>query len=310
MMRPYANLHLHSTHSDGKYTPEELVLLAKGEGYGAIAITDHDTVTANAEIAYYAKKHGLESIFGCEFSAQSMLGQPADFHFVAFDFDPTYPPMAEYLRGMAFRETDQTRIVFGWAVEKGDIQGITWEEVLEYNKGIAWLCNDHVYRAMMAKGLVRAEDYENWFQKNFAKQRGLVPPAYDFLPTEDIIRLVHEAGGIILVAHPYKRLHYMDQLIELGIDGLEVYHFSVSPEEQREALRIAYEKNLFIAGGSDHEGALGGMYESFENPEDCPYYAEPRTFGTMKEHFDELKTRKIGKRAEIPEYIAYKGKQK
>ena len=102
----------------------------------------------------------------------------------------------------------------------------------------------------------------------------------------------------------------MDQLIELGIDGLEVYHFSVSPEEQREALRIAYEKNLFIAGGSDHEGALGGMYESFANPEDCPYYAEPRTFGTMKEHFDELKTRKIGKRAEIPEYIAYKGKQK
>ena len=151
MMRPYANLHLHSTHSDGKYTPEELVLLAKGEGYGAIAVTDHDTVTANAEIAYYAKKHGLESIFGCEFSAQSMLGQPADFHFVAFDFDPTYPPMAEYLRGMAFRETDQTRIVFGWAVEKGDIQGITWEEVLEYNKGIAWLCNDHVYRAMMTK---------------------------------------------------------------------------------------------------------------------------------------------------------------
>ena len=231
-MKPYANLHLHSTHSDGKYTPEELVLMAKAEGYGAIAITDHDTVTANEEIAYYAKKHGLESIFGCEFSTQSMLGQPADFHFVAFDFDPTYPPMAEYLRGMALRETDQTRIVFGWAVEKGDIQGITWEEVLEYNKGIAWLCNDHVYRAMMAKGLVKAEDYEDWFQKNFAKQRGLVPPAYDFLPTEDIIRLVHEAGGIILVAHPYKRLQYMDQLIKLGIDGLEVYHFSVSPEEQ------------------------------------------------------------------------------
>lgn len=308
-MLPYANLHLHSTHSDGKYTPEQLVLLAKEEGYGAIAVTDHDTVTANEEIAFYAKKHGLESIFGCEFSveADKAAGLP-DFHFVAYDFDPTYPPMAEYLRGMAFRETNQTRIVFGWAVEKGDIQGITWEEVLEYNKGIAWLCNDHVYNAMLAKGLVRPEDYADWFDKNFRSQRGLVPPDYPFLSAKEIIDLVHAAGGIILVAHPYKRLKYMNRLIELGIDGLEVYHFSVSPEEQKEALRIAYEKNLFIAGGTDHEGALGGMYESYENPEECPYYMEPRSFGTMEEHFRELKERKIGKRGAIPDYVAIKGK--
>ena len=310
-MRPYANLHLHSTHSDGKFTPEELVLLAKGEGYGAIALTDHDTVTGNKELAYYAEKHGLESIFGCEFSVpdNKAEGLP-DFHFVAYDFDPAYPPMEEYLRRMAHRETDQTRIVFGWAVEKGDIQGITWEEVLEYNKGIAWLCNDHVYNAMLAKGLVKPEDYDDWFNKNFRIQRGLVPPAYEFLDAQGIIDLVHAAGGIILVAHPYKRLRYMDKLIEMGIDGLEVYHFSVSPEEQKEALRIAYEKNLFIAGGTDHEGALGGMYESFENPEECPYYMEPRSFGTMEEHFRELKERRIGKRGEIPDYVAIKGKHK
>ena len=286
-------------------------MLAKGEGYGAIALTDHDTVTGNKELAYYAEKHGLESIFGCEFSVpdNKAEGLP-DFHFVAYDFDPAYPPMAEYLRRMAHRETDQTRIVFGWAVEKGDIQGITWEEVLEYNKGIAWLCNDHVYNAMLAKGLVKPEDYDDWFNKNFRIQRGLVPPAYEFLDAQGIIDLVHAAGGIILVAHPYKRLRYMDKLIEMGIDGLEVYHFSVSPEEQKEALRIAYEKNLFIAGGTDHEGALGGMYESFENPEECPYYMEPRSFGTMEEHFRELKERRIGKRGEIPDYVAIKGKHK
>ena len=306
-MRPYANLHLHSTHSDGKYTPEQLVLLAKEEGYGAIAVTDHDTVTANEELAFYAKKHGLESIFGCEFSVPPE-GDLPDFHFVAFDFDPTYPPMVDYLHKMALRITEETRIIFGWAVEKGDIQGITWEEVLEYNKGIAWLCNDHVYAAMLAKGLVKAEDYDNWFIKNFWKQRSLVPPMYDFLNAKGIIDLVHAAGGIILVAHPYTRLQYMDRLIEMGIDGLEVYHFSVSPEEQREAMRIAYEKNLFIAGGTDHEGALGGMYESFANPEECPYYMEPRSFGTMEEHFRELKARRIGKRESIPDYIAIKGK--
>ena len=79
-MRPYANLHLHSTHSDGKYTPEQLVLLAKEEGYGAIAVTDHDTVTANEEIAFYAKKHGLESIFGCEFSVEADGGNSTRYY--------------------------------------------------------------------------------------------------------------------------------------------------------------------------------------------------------------------------------------
>ena len=61
-MEIYANLHLHSTHSDGKYTPEELVLLAKEEGYGAIAVTDHDTVTANEALMRCAAENGLELI--------------------------------------------------------------------------------------------------------------------------------------------------------------------------------------------------------------------------------------------------------
>lgn len=308
-MQIYANLHLHSTHSDGKYTPEQLVLLAKAEGYGAIALTDHDTVTGNADIAYYAKEHGLESLFGCEFSVEAS-GELPDFHFVAYEFDPAYPPMAEYLKGMAYRETEQTRAVFEWAVEKGDIAGITWGEVLEYNAGIAWLCNEHVFNAMLAKGLVQPKEYVDWYDKNFLMQRDLVAPAYPFLSAKEIIDLVHKAGGIILVAHPHERLQYMDRLIEMGIDGLEVYHLSLTPEEQREALCIAYEKKLFVAGGTDHEGALGGMYGSYESPEDSPYYMEPGSFGTLKEHFCELKERKIGKREKMPDYVAIKGKQK
>ena len=86
-MKIYANLHLHSTHSDGKYTPEELVRLAKEEGYGAIAVTDHDTVTANEALMRCAKENGLESIFGCEFTVPASMGENSDFHFVAFDFD-------------------------------------------------------------------------------------------------------------------------------------------------------------------------------------------------------------------------------
>jgi hypothetical protein len=63
--------------------------------------------------------------------------------------------MAEYLRMMGERETHQTREIFYMALESGGISGITWDEVLEYNEGVAWLCNNHVFRAMKAKGLLR-----------------------------------------------------------------------------------------------------------------------------------------------------------
>ena len=78
--------------------------------------------------------------------------------------------------------------------------------------------------------------------------------------------------------------------------------------EQLEAMKIAYEKNLFIAGGTDHSGVLGGEYISYANPETCPYYLEPRVFGTMEEHFRELKERKIGKREYKHTHTARRGK--
>jgi predicted metal-dependent phosphoesterase TrpH len=307
-MQIYANLHLHSTHSDGKYTPEELVLLAKQEGYGAIALTDHDTVTGNADIAYYAKKHGLESIFGCEFSVQ---GQGKDdFHFVAFDFDPAYPPMAEYLKGMAYRQTHQTKAYFDLGVEKGCISGIAWEEVLSLNEGIEWFCNEQVFSALLKKGVYKREDYEKWVDTCWYPlyKELRVPPAYPFLGPKGIIDLVHAAGGIILIAHPHGVLDQIDRLVALGLDGIEVYHPDLTPEEQTEAMRIAYEKNLFVAGGTDHSGLLGGEYISFKNPEECPYYLEPRVFGTMEEHFHELKERKIGKREYKHTHTARRGK--
>ena len=70
-MKPimYANLHNHTTHSDGVFSPEELVNVAKSEGYGAVAATDHDTVTACFEMSEFSRKEGVETIFGCEFYA-------------------------------------------------------------------------------------------------------------------------------------------------------------------------------------------------------------------------------------------------
>ena len=309
-MKIYANLHLHSTHSDGKYTPEELVRFAKEEGYGAIAVTDHDTVTANEALMRCAAENGLESIFGCEFTVPPTDEPHSDFHFVAFDFDPTYPPMAEYLRGMALRETDMAIVTFERCQKAGFMTELTWQDVLDANEGVAWFCNEQVFRAMVIKGIAKPEDYEDWVNKIWYYHEHLapIPPAYPFKDAKGIIDLVHAAGGIILMAHPHKQLHFIDRLVAMGLDGLEVYHPDLLPEEQTEAMRIAYEKNLFIAGGTDHSGVLGGEYISYANPETCPYYLEPRVFGTMEEHFRELKERKIGKREYKHTHTARRGK--
>lgn len=79
-MKLYANLHTHSTHSDGKYSPEEMVKVAKAEGYKALAITDHDTATAYPFLKAECEKEGLDCIFGVEFTANSDLISAGYFH--------------------------------------------------------------------------------------------------------------------------------------------------------------------------------------------------------------------------------------
>ncbi len=296
-MNFYANLHTHSTHSDGKYTPEQLAKIAYDEGYKAVALTDHDTATGYTDFKKACDKLGLECIFGVEFTAPSDLllkpsGKKGSFHLTAFHFDPEYPPMKEYLAGMGFRETDQTRILTQRALQEGLLTGFTWDEVLEFNKGIAWLCNEHVFRLLEHKGLKTKLDYPEFFKTVFGARRSQVPPAYNFKELPDMIKLVHDAGGIILVAHPNNQLHLIDKLVELGIDGMEVWHPDLTEEEKEQAYKIALEKGLYISGGSDHSGLCGGEYENYCSPKECPYYIDPVSVGTAKEYFDEIKNRK------------------
>lgn len=299
-MKYYANLHTHSTHSDGKYTPTQLAQMAVTEGYGAVAVTDHDTVTAYPEMKAACVKLGLETIFGAEFSAPTNLYSrtgpyAADFHIMGFHFDPEYPEMKEYLAGMSLRETDQTRILVERGLKEGLLKGFTWDEVLEFNKGITWLCNEHVFRLMEAKGLATKADYPEFFATAFGKRRGEIPPCYPFKPVEEIIPLIHAAGGIALVAHPHNKLQFIDPLMEMGLDGLEACHFTLTPEERAQALEIGLKKNLYISGGTDHEGYLGGAYDSYPSPEECPYYIPYCAIGTTQAFFNEIKTMQLNR---------------
>ena len=291
-MKQFANLHLHSTHSDGVYTPAELVEVAKNEGYRARALTDHDTVSGNPEIRSVCEREGLDYIFGCEFSSP-WREKRMNFHIVGFDFDPEYPEMNEYLAQRSFCEAEQTRILFERGLAEGLLHGISWEEVLDYNQGVSWLCNNHVFNTMKAKGLVTDLDYMNFFHTVYGKRRGEVKPPFDFLPIDKILRLIRDAGGFAVVAHPHNKLDLIPELIGMGLSGLEVWHHLLTPEERLKALELAKVNGLFISGGSDHDGLCGGYYSSFEHPEESEFFVPECSCGTQEIFFREIKTRTL-----------------
>ena len=287
VMKVYANFHTHTTHSDGVYTPREMVDMSVNEGYRALSITDHDTYTGNAEAREYCRIAGIGFMPGIEFSTQSKTLRKW-FHMTAFHFDPEYPEMKEYLRILAEKETHKTETLFRRGLEIGYLHDMTWDEVLEYNKGIAWLCNEHIFRLMKHKGLATDLDYPEYFETVFGKHRAEVPPLHEFMDVEELIPLVHRAGGIICVAHPSSHLHLIDELTAIGLDGIEVWHSLLSAEQRREALAAARRNDLFVSGGSDHEGLCGGEYLRYEHPEETEFWFPPLTLGTTAFFAEEL----------------------
>ena len=192
----------------------------------------------------------MECILGAEFT----VVEPKPYHITAYNFDPEYPQLKKYFEDMASRQTDNTLKCFEEAVALGNIKEITWDEVLEYNKSIKWICNNHVFEAMKAKGLVKESDYYNWFKLNYEKQRGKYPPSIDFMPLKELADMI------------------------------------------KRAYKSGIEKNLFISGGSDHEGLCGGYYSSFSTEEELknsPFYIEPLSMGTTEHFFNEIKNGKI-----------------
>jgi len=294
VMKVYANLHAHSTHSDGVYSPSQLAKIAYDEGYKACVLTDHDTVSGTKDMISACNEMGLECMLGIEFTTHMPIFD-CELHITAFHFDPTYPAMKDYLTALSKRETDQTKTLFYRGVDIGYIKGITWDEVLAYNQGITWLCNEHVFRAMKAKGLITDIQYSEFFTICYGVHRSEVKSEVEFLDSDKLIELVHAAGGIACVAHPTLLCENLDAakaLVGYGIDGIEVWHSLLTGADRRKALEIAKNHDLYVSGGADHSGLLGGQYLRYEKPEETRFYFPPLTLGTTRFFYEELRDKK------------------
>jgi len=241
-----ADLHLHTTCSDGCSSPAAVVAAACAAGLRAIAVTDHDTM-AGVLPACAAAGSELEVVAGVELSAQAGNDE---IHIVGLFLPATGSSLAEELQ--RYQERRRSRVEAICA--RLDALGcpLTVEEVLELAAGGA-VGRVHVARALRRRGFVRSVG------EAFDRYLGNHAPAHvpkDRPTPEQAIRLIHECGGLAVLAHPglTRRDDVIPSLARVGLDALEVYSPAHTPEQIVHYLALAQQYALLISAGSDYHG--------------------------------------------------------
>lgn len=258
----FANLHNHSTFSDGAYSPEKLVALAKELGHKAISVTDHNTYQGTYFAQRAARMAGLYYLAGTEFDAQ---GLGSYFHIVGFDYNADQKDIKEISDYCCEKATRRTKILFDNACDIKLISGITWQEVLDENPFINYLCNNHVWDLLVKKGLWKEEDYFEFFNGGFCPDVANKLNVESILQTkpvdvERVLTAIKKAQGIAVLAHAQDSdFEVIDELINLGLRGLEISHPNMSEYAMKQADRITKEYNLYRSGGTDHSDVMGGF---------------------------------------------------
>jgi predicted metal-dependent phosphoesterase TrpH len=254
MPRLSADLHLHTIHSDGLRTPEEVVRAAVKMGIDVIAISDHDNLGAVPVAAAVAQQLGALLIPAIELSTDF---QGEDVHLLAYGVDITSPELIaklEYFRDRRMRRGDLM-------VEKLMAQGIPIRrERVEELRGDASLGRPHIARALMELGVVK--DMNDAFDR-YLSPGGLGYVDTERIPLRDAIELVHRAGGIASLAHPTLNKGGRDlaeDAIAHGLDGIEVYHPDVDRDARLEYTQLARQHNILVTGGSDDHGFEGAKH--------------------------------------------------
>jgi 3',5'-nucleoside bisphosphate phosphatase len=246
----WADLHTHSDYSDGVLAPAALVQAAQQAGIKALALTDHDTVQGLAEFVTEGLRQGVLVIPGIELST---LHREMEVHVLGYGCNPDDAALQGALsRFVAARRRRIEQMVGNLRALKVDI---SMEQVLAA-AGKGPIGRPHLAEALVRAGLVKSFDeaFEVWIGR---RSRAYVEK-YRLLP-EQAVALIHDAGGLAVIAHPLiGRMGYegIVKLLDLGIDGLEVKHPKMFPEQGERLSQLARERGLLLTGGSDYHGGL------------------------------------------------------
>ena len=251
-MEHFVDLHVHTTASDGTVPPGQAVAMARDLGLAAVAITDHDTTAGLPEALAAGAKLGMEVISGVELSTDY---QGRGVHIVGLFPDPDAPALAGLLDWARDRRAERNeRIVAAMAA---DGMAISMEALEAANPG-AVLGRPHIAAWLVKNGL--AADVHDAFRRWLDKGR----PYYlsrERAPLARAAEAIRSAGGVAVVAHPFK-YHFDDQQLdafirfaaEAGCRAIEVWYSEHSPAQQAAAKALADRYGLAPSGGSDFHG--------------------------------------------------------
>lgn len=244
-----ADLHTHTTHSDGSLTPDELVKKAKAVGIQIMSITDHDTVNGIDEAIKTGKDLGVEVIPGVELSANV---DSTEIHILGYFIDHSDRRLLEYLKMFRDHRLKRAERIVD-RLNKINIP-ITLDSVLE-RAGIGSVGRPHIAATLVNGGHVQS--YHQAFSKYLSDGRPAFEKKMD-CPPEEILNLIASSGGLSFLAHPGRAFDdkLLIQLIDAGLDGIEVIHPSHSVHLTTYYRGIVSEYYLLESGGSDYHGGL------------------------------------------------------
>src|SRR6202158_2956797 len=247
-----ADLHCHSTFSDGGETPTQLLARAGEAGLSVLALSDHDAVHGLPEFEAAAKGTGLVTVTASELSTRC---DGDDVHVLGLFLDPEEPELKTRLA--LFREDRDTRgeamverlRSLGMPLDPAEIRAVVGEGAFG---------RPHIARAMVAKGYVKSLDEA--FERFLTRGK----PAYAPKPKwtlEEAIAAIRKAGGLSVIAHP---IWYRDPEkvvilgVAAGLDGLEVIHADQDGQRENAFGQLAEREGLLKSAGSDYHGTPEG----------------------------------------------------
>ena len=244
------DLHLHTTASDGRCTPQELVQRAARAGLSVMAVTDHDTTAAIADVDEEARHHGIHAIAGIEITA---VEAGRDLHVLGYLFDPQHQGLASLLVRQRAARVARIEGIASRLAAHGvpiDVEPMIEQNRRESGRSIG---RPQVARAMVEAGHVAStqEAFDRWLGRGlpgFVAREGPTPEA--------VIEIIHRAGGIASIAHPGQRGlgTRIPTLAAAGLDAVEAFHPDHDAALVQEYVDLARSLSLLLTGGSDFHG--------------------------------------------------------
>jgi predicted metal-dependent phosphoesterase TrpH len=248
------DLHTHTTASDGRCAPSELVARAAAAGVTVLGVTDHDTMAACQPAAEACRAAGIRFVPGIEMST---VREDGDVHMLGYFVDPAAPGLVAFLAAARRERIDRVRRMVARLADAGI--SLDPDEILRpaledetRSAGRPWIA-----RALVAGGYVATADeaFDRWLEHG----RPAYVPRMGPSPAEAIAR-IHECGGIASLAHPglVGRDEWIEEFAAAGLDALEAYHSDHDAETTERYVSMARALDLAVSGGSDFHGDAHG----------------------------------------------------